>query len=115
MIELRGLVKRYHMGEETVLALAGVDLFIGRNEYVALIGPSGSGKSTLMNLIGCLDSATEGQYILNGRDTSSLSEDELAAVRNHEHRLGPHAGAPHAADPIASAVEHGHVADRVGE
>ena len=84
MIELRGLVKRYHMGEETVLALAGVDLFIGRNEYVALIGPSGSGKSTLMNLIGCLDSATEGQYILNGRDTSSLSEDELAAVRNRE-------------------------------
>jgi putative ABC transport system ATP-binding protein len=67
-----------------VLALAGVDLFIGRNEYVALIGPSGSGKSTLMNLIGCLDSATEGQYILNGRDTSSLSEDELAAVRNRE-------------------------------
>ncbi len=84
MIELRGIVKRYVLGEETVLALAGVDLHIGRNEYVALIGPSGSGKSTLMNLLGCLDSPSEGSYILNGRDTSSLSEDELASVRNRE-------------------------------
>ena len=82
MIELRGIVKKYVLGEETVLALAGVDLFIGRNEYVALIGPSGSGKSTLMNIIGCLDSPSEGQYILNGRDTSSLRDDELATVRN---------------------------------
>ena len=84
MIELKGIVKRYVLGEETVLALAGVDLFIGRNEYVALIGPSGSGKSTLMNILGCLDSPTEGQYILNGRDTSALRDDELAAVRNRE-------------------------------
>ena len=84
MIQLHGIVKRYVLGEETVLALAGVDLHIGRNEYVALIGPSGSGKSTLMNLLGCLDSPSEGSYILNGRDTSSLSEDELAAVRNRE-------------------------------
>ncbi len=84
MIELRGIVKKYVLGEETVLALAGVDLFIGRNEYVALIGPSGSGKSTLMNIIGCLDSPSEGQYILNGRDTSSLRDDELAIVRNRE-------------------------------
>ena len=84
MIELRGIVKKYVLGEETVLALAGVDLFIGRNEYVALIGPSGSGKSTLMNIIGCLDSPSEGQYILNGRDTSSLRDDELANVRNRE-------------------------------
>ena len=84
MIELCGIVKRYVLGEETVLALAGVDLFIGRNEYVALIGPSGSGKSTLMNIIGCLDSPSEGQYILNGRDTSSLRDDELATVRNRE-------------------------------
>jgi putative ABC transport system ATP-binding protein len=84
MIDLHGIVKRYVLGEETVLALAGVDLHIGRNEYVALIGPSGSGKSTLMNLLGCLDSPSEGSYILNGRDTSSLSEDELAAVRNRE-------------------------------
>ena len=84
MIELQGVVKRYVLGEETVLALAGVDLHIGRNEYVALIGPSGSGKSTLMNIIGCLDTVSEGRYILNGRDTSSLSEEELAAVRNRE-------------------------------
>ncbi len=84
MIELRGIVKKYVLGEETVLALAGVDLFIGRNEYVALIGPSGSGKSTLMNIIGCLDSPSEGQYILNGRDTLSLRDDELATVRNRE-------------------------------
>ena len=84
MIELRGIVKRYVLGDEVVLALAGVDLFIGRNEYVALIGPSGSGKSTLMNILGCLDSPTEGQYILNGRDTSALRDDELAAVRNRE-------------------------------
>jgi len=84
MIELRGIVKRYVLGEEEVLALAGVDLFIGRNEYVALIGPSGSGKSTLMNIIGCLDSPTAGQYILNGRDTSALRDDELARVRNRE-------------------------------
>ena len=84
MIELKGIVKRYVLGDETVLALAGVDLFVGRNEYVALIGPSGSGKSTLMNLIGCLDSPSEGHYILNGRDTSALSEQELAVVRNRE-------------------------------
>jgi putative ABC transport system ATP-binding protein len=84
MIELHGIVKRYVLGDETVLALAGVDLFVGRNEYVALTGPSGSGKSTLMNIIGCLDSPSEGRYILNGRDTSSLSDDELAAVRNRE-------------------------------
>ena len=84
MIELLGIVKRYVLGGETVLALAGVDLSIGRNEYVALIGPSGSGKSTLMNILGCLDSPTEGRYILNGRDTSSLRDDELATVRNRE-------------------------------
>lgn len=84
MIELHGIVKRYAMGEEIVQALAGVDLFIGRNEYVALIGPSGSGKSTLMNLLGCLDTPTEGRYVLNGRDTSSMTDDELARVRNLE-------------------------------
>lgn len=84
MIELQGIVKRYVLGEEEVLALAGVDLHVGHNEYVALIGPSGSGKSTLMNIIGCLDSPSEGRYILNGRDTSSLSEEELASVRNRE-------------------------------
>ena len=84
MIELSGIVKRYHMGEEEILALNGVDLHIGRNEYVALIGASGSGKSTLMNLIGCLDTPSEGRYVLNGRDTSTMNDNELAKVRNQE-------------------------------
>ncbi len=66
------------------MALAGVDLTIERNEYVALIGPSGSGKSTLMNLLGCLDTPSEGKYVLNGRDTSSMNDNELAKVRNQE-------------------------------
>lgn len=84
MIRLTGIVKRYVMGEEELMALAGVDLHIGRNEYVALIGPSGSGKSTLMNLIGCLDTPSEGTYVLNGRDTSTMNDNELAQVRNQE-------------------------------
>ena len=84
MIRLTGIVKRYIMGEEELMALAGVDLHIGRNEYVALIGPSGSGKSTLMNLIGCLDTPSEGTYVLNGRDTSTMNDNELAQVRNQE-------------------------------
>jgi putative ABC transport system ATP-binding protein len=84
MISLRDITKRYVMGEEDVLALAGVDLDIARNEYVALVGPSGSGKSTLMNLLGCLDTPTTGQYLLNGRDTAKLGEVELARVRNRE-------------------------------
>jgi len=84
MIRLSGIVKRYIMGEEELMALAGVDLHIGRNEYVALIGPSGSGKSTLMNLIGCLDTPSEGSYVLNGRDTSTMNDNELAQVRNQE-------------------------------
>ena len=84
MIALRGIVKRYAMGEEIVLALDGVDLDIGRNEYVALTGPSGSGKSTLMNLIGCLDSPSAGSYTLNGRDVSGMDDVELAHVRNRE-------------------------------
>jgi putative ABC transport system ATP-binding protein len=84
MIVLRGIVKRYTMGEETVQALAGVDLDIARNEYVALTGPSGSGKSTLMNLLGCLDTPTEGSYTLNGRDVSGMNDTELAQVRNRE-------------------------------
>jgi putative ABC transport system ATP-binding protein len=84
MIVLRGIVKRYTMGEEVVQALAGVDLDIARNEYVALTGPSGSGKSTLMNLLGCLDTPTEGSYTLNGRDVSGMNDIELAQVRNRE-------------------------------
>jgi putative ABC transport system ATP-binding protein len=84
MIQLTNIVKRYRMGEEEILALNGVDLHVGRNEYVALIGASGSGKSTLMNLIGCLDTPSEGRYVLNGRDTSTMNDNELARVRNQE-------------------------------
>ena len=84
MISLTNIVKRYMMGEEEIMALAGVDLSIQRNEYVALIGPSGSGKSTLMNLLGCLDTPSEGKYVLNGRDTSTMNDNELAKVRNQE-------------------------------
>ncbi len=84
MISLTDIVKRYKMGEEEFKALDGVDLSIQRNEYVALIGPSGSGKSTLMNLLGCLDTPSEGKYILNGRDTSTMNDNELAKVRNQE-------------------------------
>jgi putative ABC transport system ATP-binding protein len=84
VIELVGIHKHYRMGDQEVRALDGVDLTIGRNEYVALIGPSGSGKSTLMNLLGCLDTPSEGQYLLNGRDTATLDDTELARVRNRE-------------------------------
>ena len=74
MIELAAIRKRYAMGDDEVLALDGVDLEIGRNEYVALTGPSGSGKSTLMNLIGCLDCPTSGSYRLNGQDTAGMND-----------------------------------------
>ena len=84
MIQLFNLGKRYMMGEEPFMALQGVNLHIERNEYVALIGPSGSGKSTLMNLLGCLDTPSEGRYVLNGRDTSDMDDVELARVRNRE-------------------------------
>ncbi|MFN2421747.1 MAG: ABC transporter ATP-binding protein, partial [Gemmatimonadota bacterium] len=72
------------MGIERIHALDGVDLDIDRNEYVAIMGPSGSGKSTLMNLLGCLDTPTSGEYWLNDRKVSDLDDDELAQVRNHE-------------------------------
>ena len=84
IIEARGLEKHYDLGAETVRALRGVDLQIFRNEYVAIMGPSGSGKSTFMNLIGCLDTPTAGQYVLNGHPVAGMGEDELARVRNRE-------------------------------
>jgi len=84
IIVVRNLRREYQMGAETVRALRGVDLTIRRNEFVAVMGPSGSGKSTLMNLIGCLDSPTEGEYWLNGHRVSELGDDELARIRNKE-------------------------------
>ena len=84
MILTRALTKDYVMGAETIRALRGVDLRIDRNEYVAIMGPSGSGKSTLMNLIGCLDTPTSGEYILNGQAVQELDDDELARIRNRD-------------------------------
>ena len=78
------LAREYNMGSETVRALRGVNLQIRSNEYVAVMGPSGSGKSTLMNLIGCLDTPSGGEYWLNGQQVSDLSDDALARIRNKE-------------------------------
>jgi putative ABC transport system ATP-binding protein len=72
------------MGSNSLEVLKGISLTINKNEYVALMGPSGSGKSTLMNILGCLDTPTEGSYILNGKDVSKMADDDLAEVRNHE-------------------------------
>jgi putative ABC transport system ATP-binding protein len=82
MLELIDVVKRYEMGEHVVLALDGVSLTIEDGEFVAITGTSGSGKSTLMNILGCLDTPSSGTYLLEGADVSSLSDDELAYVRN---------------------------------
>ncbi len=84
VIRTENLWKIYQMGSEQVAALRGVNLQIYRNEYVAIMGPSGSGKSTLMNLIGCLDSPTRGEYWLSGHLVSALDDDELARIRNQE-------------------------------
>ena len=84
MISTEDLWKTYDMGSEQVHALRGINLRIQRNEYVAIMGPSGSGKSTLMNLIGCLDSPSKGQYWLNQQLVSDLDDDELARIRNKE-------------------------------
>jgi len=84
VIRTVGLTRDYPMGGETVRALRGVDLVILPNEYVAIMGPSGSGKSTLMNLIGCLDTPTAGQYWLAGTEVSRMTDDELARVRNRQ-------------------------------
>jgi len=82
MLKLTNLKKSYQMGETTVRALDGIDLHIGRNEFVAVMGPSGSGKSTLMNILGCLDKPTEGSYLLDGKEVSRLNDDELSFTRN---------------------------------
>ena len=84
VIVTRGIKREYDMGGEVVRALRGIDLAIGRNEYIAIMGPSGSGKSTLMNIIGCLDTPNGGEYWLNGQLVSTMSDDQLARVRNKE-------------------------------
>jgi len=84
VIQVENLVKNYYMGKQSVQVLKGLNLTINKNEYVALMGPSGSGKSTLMNILGCLDSPTDGRYILNNKDVSKMSDDDLATVRNSE-------------------------------
>jgi putative ABC transport system ATP-binding protein len=84
VIRLKNLERLYQMGEETIHALDSVSLDIDRNEYTAIMGPSGSGKSTLMNVIGCLDSPTRGQYWLNGRLVSNMNDRQLAMARNRE-------------------------------
>lgn len=84
IISLRNIVRSFSIGAEEVKALRGVNLDINKNEYVALMGPSGSGKSTLMNLLGCLDTPSSGQYILNGTDVSVLDDNALAHIRNKE-------------------------------
>jgi putative ABC transport system ATP-binding protein len=84
LIKITDIKRDFILGNEIVYVLKGIDLTIYKGEYVALMGPSGSGKSTLMNLLGCLDTPTSGQYILNGKDVSQMHDDELAEIRNTE-------------------------------
>lgn len=84
LIAMHSIWKSYQMGEETVHALRGVSFEVEKGDYLAIIGPSGSGKSTLMNLIGCLDSPSQGQYWINGQQVSKMTDDELARIRNKE-------------------------------
>lgn len=84
VIRMRDIRRRYAMGPTHVDALDGIDLVVGSNEYVAIMGASGSGKSTLMNIIGCLDTPTGGEYFLNGQSVSTMSDNELAKARNRE-------------------------------
>jgi putative ABC transport system ATP-binding protein len=84
VIGLRGIKREFNLGDETIHALKEINLDIYKNEYVALMGPSGSGKSTLMNILGCLDTPSAGQYFLEGNDVSKSSDNELAAVRNKQ-------------------------------
>ncbi len=84
VISLQGIKKIYHLGDNTVHALRGVSLDIEEGEFVAITGPSGSGKSTMMHILGCLDSPTEGSYLLNGKNVSNLPRQELADIRNRQ-------------------------------
>jgi putative ABC transport system ATP-binding protein len=84
VIQFERITKEYVMGESVIHALRGVDLLIHRNEYLAIMGPSGSGKSTLMNMLGCLDTPSSGRYEFSGRKVASMTDDELAEIRNRE-------------------------------
>ena len=84
LIQIKDISRQYKVGSEIIYALRSVSLSIQKNEYVALMGPSGSGKSTLMNILGCLDTPTTGEYWLNGKEVSKMTEDELADIRNKE-------------------------------
>jgi putative ABC transport system ATP-binding protein len=84
IIEISHIARTYTIGSETIHALRDVSLNVMKNEYVALMGPSGSGKSTLMNMLGCLDTPSSGEYVLNGKSVARMSDDELAEVRNKE-------------------------------
>lgn len=84
VIKIRNITRDFFLGQEVVKVLKGIDLDIEKGEYVAFMGPSGSGKSTLMNILGCLDTPTSGQYILNGNDVSKMSDNDLAEIRNKE-------------------------------
>jgi putative ABC transport system ATP-binding protein len=84
VIAIEGVTKLYRMGDEIIHALRGVSLEIRRNEYLAIMGPSGSGKSTLMNMLGCLDTPTAGRYEFTGKNVASMSDDDLAEIRNRE-------------------------------
>lgn len=84
LIDIKQIKRDFVLGSEIIYVLKGIDLQINKGEYVALMGPSGSGKSTLMNILGCLDTATSGSYILNGNDVSQMHDDQLAEIRNKE-------------------------------
>ncbi|MBP9191465.1 MAG: ABC transporter ATP-binding protein [Ignavibacteria bacterium] len=84
LIEIKDITKLYIMGSEKLYALKGISVAIKKNEYVAIMGPSGSGKSTLMNIIGCLDTPSSGQFFLNGKNVGEMDDDELAEIRNKE-------------------------------
>jgi len=84
IVKMNHIVKSYQMGEEEQIVLKGIDFTVNEGEFVAILGPSGSGKSTLMNIIGCLDSPTSGEYVLSGKTISKLSEKELTKIRSHE-------------------------------
>ena len=84
MIHTKNLIKVYQAGSQAVQALKGINLDVNKGEFISIMGPSGSGKSTLVNIIGCLDSPTDGDYYLNDKSVSQLSDDELAKIRNKE-------------------------------